>query len=68
MESELKNDLCIFKNVTYRRTFYKSKSDDIMAIESKVINQPLTNFGSVDFLSVYDSTPAKAAKAGKAGK
>ena len=46
----------------------KTASSDIMTIESKVVNQPLTNFGTVDFLSVYDSTPAKAAKAGKGGK
>ena len=46
----------------------KTSSTDIIAIESKVVNQPLTNFGSVDFLAVYDSTPAKAAKSGKGGK
>ena len=46
----------------------KNTSTDITAIESKVVNQPLTNFGSVDFLAVYDSTPAKAAKSGKGGK
>ena len=46
----------------------KNTSTDITAIESKVVNQPLTNFGSVDFLAVYDSTPAKAAKSGNGGK
>ena len=46
----------------------KTTFTDITAIESKVVNQPLTNFGSVDFLAVYDSTPAKAAKSGKGGK
>ena len=39
------------------------------AIEKKVVNQPLTNFGSVDFISIYDSSPARAAQAaGKGGK
>ncbi len=40
----------------------------MVAIEKKVVNQPLTNFGSVDFISIYDSSPARAAQAGKGGK
>ena len=44
----------------------KGKTDDeVMSISSKVIDQPLTNFGTVDFISVYDAMPAKAAKKGK---
>ena len=46
----------------------KSEEADVVSISSKVVNQPLTNFGSVDFLSIYDSTPARAEKAGKGGK
>ena len=46
----------------------KSDNTDVIAIESKVVNQPLTNFGTVDFLSIYDSTPARVEKVGKAGK
>ena len=46
----------------------KSQESDVVAIEKKVVNQPLTNFGSVDFISIYDSSPARAAQAGKGGK
>lgn len=46
----------------------KSSSSDVQFIESKVTNQPLTNFGSVDFLSIYDNTPARAAKVGAGSK
>ena len=46
----------------------KSSSSDVQVIESKVTNQPLTNFGSVDFLSIYDNTPARAAKVGAGSK
>ena len=46
----------------------KSDDADVVSISSKVVNQPLTNFGSVDFLSIYDSTPARVEKAGKGGK
>ena len=46
----------------------KSSSEDVQFIESKVTNQPLTNLGSVDFLSIYDNTPARAAGAGRGGK
>ena len=46
----------------------KSDATDVVAIESKVVNQPLTNFGTVDFLSIYDSTPARVEKVGKGGK
>lgn len=46
----------------------KSDDADVVSISSKVVNQPLTNFGSVDFLSIYDSTPARVDKAGKGGK
>lgn len=41
----------------------KGKTDDeVMSISSKVIDQPLTNFGTVDFISVYDAMPAKKGK------
>ena len=46
----------------------KTSSTDIIAIESKVVNQPLTNFGSVDFISIYDASPGRAAQASKGGK
>ena len=46
----------------------RSSSSDVQVIESKVTNQPLTNFGSVDFLSIYDNTPARAAKVGAGSK
>ena len=46
----------------------KSQESDVVAIEKSVVNQPLTNFGSVDFISIYDSSPARAAQAGKGGK
>ncbi|MBO5791892.1 MAG: TolC family protein [Lentisphaeria bacterium] len=46
----------------------KNDDADVVSISSKVVNQPLTNFGSVDFLSIYDSTPARVDKAGKGGK
>ena len=40
----------------------------VTAVESKVVNQSLTDFGAVDLFSVYDTTPSKAAQAGKGGK
>lgn len=44
----------------------KGKNDDeVMSISSKVIDQPLTNFGTVDFISVYDAMPANAGQKGK---
>ncbi|MBR2372978.1 MAG: TolC family protein [Lentisphaeria bacterium] len=46
----------------------KSDDSDIVNMAQKVVNQPLTNFGSVDFISIYDSSPARATKAGKTGK
>ena len=46
----------------------KNDDADVVSISSKVVNQPLTNFGSVDFLSIYDSTPARVDKAGMGGK
>ena len=46
----------------------KSQESDVVAIEKSVVNQPLTNFGSVDFISIYDSSPARAAQAGKGSK
>ena len=46
----------------------KSQDSDVVAIEKKVVNQPLTNFGSVDFISIYDASPGRTAQAGKGGK
>ena len=46
----------------------KSKDNDIIAIESKVVNQPLTNFGSVDFISIYDASPVRTEQVSKGGK
>ncbi len=37
-------------------------------VETRVVNQSLTDFGAVDLFSVYDTTPARAAQAGKGGK
>ena len=46
----------------------QAKTDDLREIEAKVVNQSLTDFGAVDFFSVYDTTPAKAAQAGQGKK
>jgi len=40
----------------------KSNDTEVKDLEKAVLNQPLTNFGSVDFISIYDTSSVKAGK------